>query len=601
MEPIRRTNWLDRRAGMIWPCLLLAHATLLLINTRLQSPTRNEVAHVPAGLACWRNGSFNLYSVNPPFAKMVATLPTLRLVPDLGCTEEDKTIGLRAEWGVARCFADANAARYFDLVWSARLAGIGWSVLGGYVIYLWASDLYGRQAGLLSLVLWCSEPYVLAHGPLATPDVPAAVAGVAATYIFWRGLRSGSWETALLAGLLLGIAQLTKFTAIVLYPVWTVLAVVHALAPAGAMFQPPSHSRRVLQLTATFLASVAIVNVGYLFEGTGQALGDYHFFSQALSHPRPVNNGLPGGDEPGNRFAGTGVGRVPVPLPADYLLGIDLQKRDFESHWLSYLRGEWRDRGWWYYYLYALAVKIPLGAWGLALWGFVLTVMRHRASVNIADELTLWLPASAVIALVSSQTGFNHHSRYILPALPFIAVATGKVAYFLDRERWRAGIVAATLLVCSVASSLSVYPHSLSYFNELVGGPDRGHEHLVDSNIDWGQDLFFFKRWADRHPEASPIGLAYFNFIDYRVVLKADYPEVPPDPGVGGASVGPHPGWWAVDVYSLKAGSHKYFERFRPVAKAGYSIFIYHLTPEEVTPARRDMGLPPLPVPGPAR
>jgi hypothetical protein len=63
-------------------------------------------------------------------------------------------------------------------------------------------------------------------------------------------------------------------------------------------------------------------------------------------------------------------------------------------------------------------------------------------------------------------------------------------------------------LLWSIASSLGVYPHSLSYFNELVGGPANGHAHLLDSNIDWGQDLLLLKEWLDAHPEASPLGLA---------------------------------------------------------------------------------------------
>jgi hypothetical protein len=109
----------------------------------------------------------------------------------------------------------------------------------------------------------------------------------------------------------------------------------------------------------------------------------------------------------------------------------------------------------------------------------------------------------------------------------------------------------------------------------------------VDSNIDWGQDLFFFKAWVDSHPEAQPVGLAYHSSIDYRVV-GAEYDRVPTDP---------RPGWFGVDIRNLMDpnGQYHHFLRFRPVAKAGYSIFIYHITPEEADRVRRDMGLSPLP------
>ena len=77
---------------------------------------------------------------------------------------------------------------------------------------------------------------------------------------------------------------------------------------------------------------------------------------------------------------------VPVPVPRNYLLGIDVQKRDFESHYYSYLRGEWRKEGWWYYYLYGLAVKVPLGVWALALLAAVLGLTRRGYAASWRDS-----------------------------------------------------------------------------------------------------------------------------------------------------------------------------------------------------------------------
>src|SRR5437773_734910 len=58
--------------------------------------------------------------------------------------------------------------------------------------------------------------------------------------------------------------------------------------------------------------------------------------------------------------------------------------------------------------------------------------------------------------------------------------------------------------------------NSLSYFNEMAGGPENGAAHLLDANIDWGQDLLELKRWCDAHPEARPLYLGYFGttFVD---------------------------------------------------------------------------------------
>jgi hypothetical protein len=283
----------------------------------------------------------------------------------------------------------------------------------------------------------------------------------------------------------------------------------------------------------------------------------------------------------------------------------------------SYLRGEWRTEGWWYYYLYGLLVKTPLGTLAVCGLAVVSCLFPGRPAPGWRDELVLLLPGLAILAFVSSQTGFNHHLRYVLPALPFLFVWAGRVAAYAGAGRllWRATIGVAAL--GAAVSSLSVYPHCMSYFHEAVGGPRRGSEHLVDSNIDWGQDLLYLKRWLNAHPEARRLGLVYFGPIDPRSagIEFTLPPKGPTDPAdftdARRNEVGPRPGWYAISVTMLR-GHHypvadgagraeyikdecySYFLRFRPVASAGFSIWIYHLEPDECDRVRVEMGLPPL-------
>jgi hypothetical protein len=159
----------------------------------------------------------------------------------------------------------------------------------------------------------------------------------------------------------------------------------------------------------------------------------------------------------------------------------------------------------------------------------------------------------------------------------------------------------------SVVSSLAVYPHSLSYFNEAAGGPIGGPAHLLDSNIDWGQDLLNLRRWLDVHPEVAGLKLAYFGAAGPRLAgIDAPLPPRGPmesgeDPDRAG-ELGPQPGWFAVSV-NYVYGYHDsksdrpyyaYFRAFKPAAMAGYSIYIYHITRTEADEARRRLGLPPL-------
>jgi hypothetical protein len=340
--------------------------------------------------------------------------------------------------------------------------------------------------------------------------------------------------------------------------------------------------RGAAQLAGVLLLGLYLLNLGYLFDGSFRPLGEFRFHSRAFRGPGD-------GDGPGNRFAGTWLGRLPVPLPRDYLRGIDVQKKDFESNKISYLRGEWRQGGWWYYYLYALAVKVPLGSWAVLLLALGLRLGRRGGPGPWRDELVLLAPAALVLALASWQTGINRHLRYVLPAFPLAFAWAGQAAPRALAGGWKPAALLGAALAWAGCSSLWVYPHSLAYFNELAGGPRGGHAHLLHSNIDWGQDLLFLKRWADDHPEARPLWLEQGGFLD---PAHAGLDTAPPP-------AEPRPGWYAISVTWLHSPTKWYprLLRFRPVATAGYSTYIYHLDSGQANELRRELGLGELPGP----
>jgi hypothetical protein len=578
--------------------LLALHVALLWIGVRRNFVTVDEACHIPSGLAHWQTGWFVPYRVNPPLPRMVATLPVLPAAPTIAVGSTGDSPGYRPEWSLGPEFATTAGPRYFELVCLARLAGMGWSLAGAWLVWVWARELYGNASGCLGVGLWCFGPNILAHAEIVTADLPAAVAGLAATYFFWRYLRQPSWGKALGAGLLLGLAQLTKYTLLVLYGAWPLLALLYW---AGRR-SPGGESRWracASQATAIALLSVLVINFGYAFRGSGRSLGEYSFVSRLFRESVAPDSSEGGVRHVGNRFADSWLGRVPVPLPADYLLGIDIQRADFESSWACYLDGRWEQGGRWYFYLYALALKVPVGTLALVAGGFVLALVRHPAAGKWRDEALLWIPALFLLVLVSSQTGINYF-RYLLPAFPFAIVGAAKMGYFLQPGRWHVGVPVLGLLGWTVGSSLAVQPHPLAYFNELAGGPSNGHAHLVDGDLDWGQDLLDLKEWLDEHPEARPLGLVYFNVIDPRVI-GLDY-YLPPlrehSSCIGDCAPALAPGFYAVSATLLRGKSFPaptgqgafenlpvnacdVFAGRLPVARAGYSIFIFHVQPEE--------------------
>jgi hypothetical protein len=311
-------------------------------------------------------------------------------------------------------------------------------------------------------------------------------------------------------------------------------------------------------LAVRMLIGIYVLNLGYLGEGSFTRLGEFRFVSQLFAGDDAQ------GTVGGNRFADSWLADIPMPFPSNYIIGIDIQQRDFEDFGRpSYLRGVWREKGWWYYYAYAVLVKAPLGTLGLLLLSVIVCFTRFAPPIRWYDAMVLLTPPAVIFVVASMKCGFSHHSRYILPCIPFVFVWLGQfgrwVELAVDQGSRRLGsltrslpgpesptrptrpqaggltrpeasafgsggtpeicgamlgIVSALLLAWSVASSLAIYPHSLSYFNELAGGPKNGANHLLNSNIDWGQDLLFLEKWAQEHAGGQPVYTAFYNLYN---------------------------------------------------------------------------------------
>ena len=677
---IRAAEWARVRQRWVVYLLLSLHGGLLACSAALHSPVNGEVPALAAGIRHWQEGRFDLYRVTPPLVRMVAALPVLAMQPATDWSRLQDAVGRRPEFDVGDDFIRANGERSFCLFTAARWACIPFSILGGYICFRWARELYGVAPGIMAAILWCFSPAIIAHAQLISGDGVAMAMGVVAGYLLWCWLCHPTWYNTALVGLVLGLTELTKTTWIMLFLLWPTLWFAWKLTerPLASL---RGCGREAIRLTTILLLGICLINLGYGGEGSFHRFGDIRFISGTLAGAVDYRNMA---FEGGNRFSKSCLASVRVPLPLSYVQGIDIQKRDFEACRHSYLAGYWAGSGWWYYYFYALAVKEPLGTWCLAALAIGMTVFgrRHKRSsppvllsdkvggrsASWRDEMIVLLPGLTLLVFVSSQTGFSVHSRYVIPALPFFYVWISKVArvfetrpqflplsgqrrqvgwrhkgiveWFRTRRNPIMAIMVALALAWSIGSSLSIYPHSLSYFNELAivlptpadasypqpintisedhgvwstikymltAGPRNGPRHLLDSNIDWGQDLFYLKDWLDRHPDAKLDGLAYWGSYPATLAGVPATPYPPSGPEEKGAvnsaetgldteQFGPKPGWYALSVNYIygRDRQYRYFLHFQPTAMAGYSIYIYHITTDEANRIRRELGLPEL-------
>jgi hypothetical protein len=578
--------------------VLLIHGVLLTWMAFKNAPMFDEIALLPAGISHWQLASFDLYCVNPPLPRMCAAIPILFAGAETNWSDITRTSFSRPEFTVGTRFTQINGRRSLWLFTLARWACIPFSVLGGWVCFRWATELFGQGPGVVATVLWSFCPNILAWGSTITPDSAAAATGVMAGYNFWRWLKKPSWTNAAIAGTALGIAELSKTTWIILFILWPLLWFI-ARFRAPLIRTERIRARDGGQLITILLTGLYLINLGYGFEGSFRRLRDFDFVSATLG-------GEPGRQLAGNRFRQSILGSIPIPVPANYLRGIDVQKSDFEVGKWSYLRGEQKLGGWYHYYCYGLAVKTPLGTIALAVLAIVLACASTRYRLPWRDEVIVIAPAVVILLLVSSQTGFNRYLRYVLPALPFMFVSISRVGRCLNSSPRMFQVLVTLLLISSAIGSLRVFPHSMSYFNSFAGGPVAGHTYLMDANLDWGQDLTYLKDWLDAHPAARPFHLQYFGYLRPEIAGVYALP-VPPGPTAENTSLdptglGPQVGWHAVSVsdvfgyrhYGKARDQFKYFQQLKPVAFAGYSIYIYFISEAEANQLRRALGLPPL-------
>jgi hypothetical protein len=470
-----------------WGLVPLVAAALFTIQAldaaRLETPTIDEFAHVPAGYAYLEHGSLELYAKNPPLGRYLLALPgTLRgaaTVPVPGVLGQ----GWGA-WRYGQRFMEANAEGYLSLFREARAVVVVLTLLTAALLFHWARSLFGLAGASMSSTLFLLSPTTIAHGHLATVDAACALTILGALVAFRWAWREPTAGRVVAAGAVWGLALLVKYTALLIAPAVAILVL---------FLRRPNWRAAARELALYGLAALLVVNVGMGFQGSGRRLADHTLASDV---GRAVQAALPGW--------------LPVPLPAPYVLGFDAVRIDTErGEYPGYLHGEWSRKGWWYYEGVALLLKSPL------VWLLLLVAcpwfLRRRGLPR--RELAIIVVPLVVVGLM--LTVFNRLSygvRYLLPILPLLHLLIGSIWW---RPRTRVASAGALLvLAVSVVTVVGTHPHHLAYFNTLAGGSARGHEWLLDSNLDWGQDLYRVPDALRKLGVEGPIRLLYFGHVD---------------------------------------------------------------------------------------
>ena len=553
---LRRWEWLLLLAG------LLLFAGQAALSSPQKSAAFDEEYHLAAGYAYLRTGDFRMNLSHPPLVNALSALPLL--------ARDDVALPLdHPSWANSDYFIFSDVFMWqanenpHELLVLARLPVIALGAALVLALFLWARRLGGAAAGWTALLLATCDPNLLANSRLVTTDLGLTLFFFVAVWRLWRWLEQPTRVNLALAGAAAGLAMASKFTGLMVWPAFLGVLLLH----------PGSTARRWRGLPA-------LVGMGLLAYLTVWAVFRFDV-----------------GPLPGAALA------LPLPAPFYPYSVLDTFMVIEEQPKTAYLLGQTSPRGWWYYFPVALAVKTPLPALLLAGVG-LLAVLRGAGGERRASWrrlAALWLPPALFLAL-SMTARITIGYRHILPVLPFlILLAAYAVARGWDQVRQSTPlrVVLLALLLWQAVGVARLFPHHEAYFNEIAGGPQNGDRVLVDSNLDWGQDLPALRALMERHG-IETVNLAYFG----TALPEAYGISYRPLPGflrfLAGPEVNaynpytPDPGWYAISRSSLRLGMmyqnvdiYAYFRDKEPVARAGYSINLYEVTYPPQTPLAR--------------
>jgi dolichyl-phosphate-mannose-protein mannosyltransferase len=512
---------------------------------RENSPTYDEAMHIASGYSYLATGDFRLEPQNPPLIKEILTLP-LFLGYGLPFNPDAQHWRAGDRYLIGQRFLYESTVSADRILFLTRIPNL---VLGGAVLALigwWAYRLWGPGAAILGLALGSLEPNLIAHSSLVTTDIGAALFIFLTVYLFWEYLRTPRWWVFVIASISTGLALVAKFSTILVMPLISILlGASFVMYPEARAFLPMTQSQAkliILRLAKPFfvvaLCVTAIISLAYGFQGISAWLSGLQRFVALAREGQP-----------------------------------------------AFFMGEYSYDGWWNYFLVAFLIKTPLGS--LILIGASLLFYRAGNSLGRREAIFILLPV-IVIFVLTSQSKVNIGLRHILSVYPFLFVLASRLATVRFRRRWLVPLLVGAPLVMTAVSAIRIAPHQLAYFNELVGGPDQGYRYLSDSNLDWGQDLKGVKAYMDKE-NLSIIYLSYFGTappeyygIRYQYV-PGNWPLEWPRPRDKVLDNVPRK-ILAISVTNLQDVGNPYDPLFRwlwtrrPIAKIGYSIFVYDLS-----------------------
>ncbi len=537
-----RWNWL------LATLLALLHAALAVTAAQKKSPTFDEPVHLTAGYSYWLTNDFRLDAENGIFQQRWAALPLLISRPSFVSAQDPSwREGLQGVVAHRFFYETGNDSDYVLLQGRLMIALIAAGLC--LLIYRCAADLFGPVGGLIAEVMAVFDPNMLAHGALVTSDITAAFFFMLTLWSTWRLFQVLNLSHLAVAAVALSGLLLSKFSGLLAAPMIATICLIRVLSRRPQLVQFRGWIVLVQdrwKKAGLMLALAMVLCLTVVFS----IWSAYAFRFRGLSGSQPAPaiwdytwNLCHVEDSPFDRILF--FARDHHLLPEAYLTGL-AYVQTHSAHRPSFLDGRWSLTGFHSFFPRAFAYKSSLPLLCLMGAGLVAALLRwkrkwmtQRSGValrGIGSDLARLSPFWVLFVVYGGAaitTSLNIGHRHILPIYPPLFILCGAAALlFRGLQQRGIALLISLLIFWQVGESFAVRPDYLSYFNELAGGPRNGYRHLVDSSVDWGQELPGLRAWLTSNISPNDrVYLSYFGSAD--------------------------PRWYGIDAISLPAGDGK--------------------------------------------
>ncbi len=567
--------------------IILSALTLAIFSVKNDSVTTDESPHITAGYSYLTQKDMRLNPEHPPLIKDLAAVPLLFQKINFDTNHYSWKTDINGQWSAGSHFLYESGNNPDTIAGAARLAILIIFALLCLMVFKWARARYGDNTALFVLTLTALSPNILAQARYVTTDIGASLAFITAAYFFVKQIKNPSGKNIFYAGLAFGLAQLLKFSLILLLPMFFII--ITALAWS-------EYNHRLKIFWNHFKRLLAVVIIGYLLVWP---VYQFHVWNYPPERQKSDTEFILA-SFPLRPVADLTVWMADQPLLrpyAQYMLGLLMVFQRTGGGNTTYFMGEISATAWKSYFptIYILKEPIPALIFLAIAFALVINGLFRRNQNNLKkwiknhiDELT-WVVIIGIYWASSISGNLNIGLRHVLPTFPFIyLLISGKIAQWIKPEgqRFPSPIklsLVAILALWYVIESLLTFPHYLAYFNELAGGPANGYKYAADSNLDWGQDLKRLKDFVEKN-KIEKIKVDYFGGGSPQYYLGDKYEKLDAN------NSDQRHGWIAVSATLLQGGRgqaakgydrdttyYNWLNQYQPVTQIGYSIFVYKL------------------------